>query len=278
MGADAFGLKPSKEYFCDALVTTALMNKYHPVRQYLSSLKWDGVRRVEEFLPHVTGCDDTALNRAIGMTVLIAGVRRIFTPGCKYDLLAIAEGPQGISKSTMWRALVPDPSWFTDTLEIGASSKETMEVTGGIWIAETPELGGMPKREVENTKSFVSRQIDKARLSYGKFATERPRQFICVGTTNDDKYLRDETGNRRFAPFECKREAVDVQYIIDNRDQLWAEAVVMEKEAPHPVTIDKSLWVGRRRSRGRQETYRYPSRRVPPRCAYAKRAYRLPQN
>lgn len=242
LGADSFGLRCPKDFFTEAIFNLANHNKQHPVRTYLSQIEWDGIPRSATWVSRVTGANDTPLNRAIGETFLIGAVRRILKPGSKVDMIPVFEGHQGGGKSTMLRTLCPDDSWFSDSLEIGSTNKEVIEQTRGKWICELPELTGMRKKEVEHVKVFSSRQSERARMSYDRCVTDKRREFVCAGTTNDDKYLRDKTGNRRWGPVATKAKDFDLVWLRENRDQLWAEAVVLEKTAAYPVTISPALW------------------------------------
>ncbi len=207
---------------------------YHPVHDYLARLQWDRKPRIDTWLVDYFGAEDTPLNRAFGRKILCAAVRRVRHPGCKFDYMLVVEGPQGIGKSSAILALCDDRDWFTDQLEIGADAKVTIEKTAGHWILEMPELDGLSRRDTNRVKSFIPTMIDSARLSYGRFTSKRPRQFILFGTTNESRYLTDTTGNRRF--WIVRATAADPAGIAAVRDQLWAEAA--EKEAGEDLTLD----------------------------------------
>lgn len=227
------GKEPAKEKIADAAALIGERRAYHPVRDYLSSLQWDGVERLNGWLVDYLGADDTPLNRAFARKVLCAAVRRVMQPGCKFDSMLVLQGIQGIGKSSAIRALCPDGHWFTDQLEIGADPKTTIEKTAGAWLIEMPELDGMGRRDANRVKSFVSTTEDRSRLAYGRFAVTRPRQFVLFGTTNEDRYLTDTTGNRRF--WIAKVSKANPVGIAAVRDQLWAEAVKAE--------IAEHLWL-----------------------------------
>jgi hypothetical protein len=236
-----FGFLPSAELFNSVVLDIAFDNRRNPVGEYLDTAQaaWDGTPRLDTVLSAYFGAEDTELHRAIGPIVFIAAVRRIRKPGCKFDEILILESEQGQNKSSAWRALAVSDRWFTDDLQIGARTKEVLEVVEGVWIAELSELRGMKASEVEGIKAFASRQEDRARLAYGRYTTYRPRRFIMVGSTNDRKYLRDGTGNRRFWPVATGR--IDLERIRADRDQLWAEAAVREA-AGESIRLDPSLW------------------------------------
>ena len=221
------GLPIDKDPAGDALSSLAHRNKRHPVREYLNGLEWDGIRRVDTWLPKYAGARDTKLNRVYGRKFLIGAVRRIMQPGVKLRAMPILEVVQNIVKSLVFMTLAVEPDWYTDILELGCDPKEVIELTEGKWIVETPELSGMTNRDVEHVKAMISRDVDKARLAYGRFSTEVPRQFVLGGTTNTEEYLKDRTGNTRFWGIKIF-EKPDIEALEEDRDQLWAEAVQIE--------------------------------------------------
>jgi hypothetical protein len=158
--------------------------------------------------------------------MLCAAVRRIRQPGCKFDHVLVLRGRQDLGKSSLIRALCPDPSWFTDQAKIGADAKETIERTSGAWIVEFPELDGLSRRDANAVKSFITTTLDRARPAYGRYTVDRPRQFVLFGTTNEQAFLSDTTGNRRFWVADVTR--CDIAGLAVARDQLWAEALQVE--------------------------------------------------
>lgn len=247
---EQFGFLPGKELFVDVVVAVALDNRCDPVREYLDGLKWDGTPRLDRWLSTYCGADASPFVNAAGAIVLIAAVRRVRTPGSKFDEMLVLESPQGQFKSTALRVLAVRDRWFTDELPLGARTKELMETLEGAWIVEAGELQGMRKGEVESIKAFLSRQEDKCRLSYGRVTTYRPRRFIVIGTTNSDRYLKDSTGNRRFWP--VKVGVIDVERLRADRDQLWAEAAHREA-AGESARLDASLWGEATKAQGDRE-------------------------
>ncbi|WP_052715051.1 virulence-associated E family protein [Paracoccus sp. 228] len=220
------GQEPAKDKVADAVSLIGKRNAYHPVRDYLTGLEWDGVERLDEWLINYAGAADNPLNRAIGRKVLCAAVRRAHRPGCKFDHMLVLQGPQDLGKSTLLKALCADGDWFTDQLEVGADPKVTIEKTAGAWIVEMAELDGLGKRDANRVKSFITTTHDRARLAYDRYPVTRGRQFVLFGTTNESAYLTDLTGNRRFWLVNVSR--ADHAAIHDVRDQLWAEAVARE--------------------------------------------------
>jgi putative DNA primase/helicase len=197
--------------------------RIHPVRQYLSALKWDGASRLETWLISYLKAEDTSLIRAIGARWMISAVARIMQPGAKVDHMLILEGPQGTKKSSALKTLAGD-DWFTDELaEIG--SKDAAQQMRGIWIIEIAELDAISRAEVSRIKAFLTRTTDRYRPPYDRYVVEVPRQCVFAGSVNPEAYLRDETGNRRFWPVRCGN--IDIDRLRCDREQLWAEAVAL---------------------------------------------------
>jgi predicted P-loop ATPase len=216
------------------------LNKFHPVREYLASLHWDGVERIDTWLTTYGGVEDNEYSRAVGALFLIAAVRRVRQPGCKFDEMVILEQEQqGTDKSTALATLAIRDEWFTDDLPLNIEGKQVIETLRGKWIVEAGELSGMKRTDIAHLKSFLSRQIDRARLAYGRIVSEVPRQCVIVGTTNDREYLRDTTGNRRYWPVRCQR--FDVAALHRDRDQLWAEAAAREATGIS-IRLAPELW------------------------------------
>lgn len=193
---------------------------FHPVREYLDGLAWDGVPRIDCWLSVYLGAQDNPYHRAIGARWLISGVARIYLPGAKADCALILEGPQGIKKSSALR-IIGQP-WFADRLSDLGSKDAAME-TKGVWIIEIAELDTMSRAEVGTIKAFMSRTHDRFRPPYGKRLVDLARQCVFAGSVNPEGgYLKDATGGRRFWPVVCG--AIDTVALERDRDQLWAEA------------------------------------------------------
>jgi hypothetical protein len=234
---ERYGFTPAKEFFWDVVIDLARRNSFHPVRDYLAGLVWDGVPRIDRWLTTYGGARADAYTSAVGGLILVAAVRRIRQPGCKFDemLLLISE-KQGKFKSTALRELTGD-DYFTDSFPLDADDKIVIEQTSGKWIVEAGELKGM--READSLKALLSKQVDRARLAYGKQPVEQPRHFIVIGTSNKSKPLSDPTGNRRFWPVGIGQ--FDVEAIRRDRDQLWAEAAHREAQGVS-IRLPESLW------------------------------------
>lgn len=210
----------------DAWGLVANENRYHPVRDYLESLMWDGVSRVETLFIEFMGAEDNAYTRSVSRIALTAAVARIFAPGIKYDNVVVLVGPQGCGKSTILKKLGRD--WFSDTLTT-MQGKEAYEQIQGFWIIEIGELAAMKRYEVETVKQFTSKSEDSYRAAYGHHVETHKRQCVFFGTTNTYDFLKDMTGNRRFLPVDVHPEKAvkDVWNDLDAKtvDQIWAEAV-----------------------------------------------------
>lgn len=233
-----FHFDPGKTNTIDAATFVCLENTHHPIREYLDGLTWDGKPRIETWLIDYLSAPDTPLNRALSKLVLTAAVRRIREPGVKFDHILVLEGEQGTGKSTAIRILAGADN-FSDQDILTVDSKQQMEAMEGIWIYEISELAGLNRSETNRVKAFASRQIDRGRPAYGHFRENRPRQTIFIGTTNEKRYLRDNTGNRRFSPVETGR--IDLDGLTRDRDQLWAEAASVEKTGVS-ISLPAELW------------------------------------
>lgn len=236
-----FRFLPPKEFFFDVICNLARVQHYHPVRDYLNEAqsRWDGAARLDTWLQTYAGAEDTPFNRAAGVCWMLAAVRRIRQPGCKFDELPVLEAPQGTLKSSMLAVLAVHPDWFTDGVQLNAEAKVVIEQTRGKWIAEIAEMAGMRKAELEKIKAFTSRQRDSARRVWGKLAEHVDRAFVCMGTTNTELYLTDLTGARRFWPI--KTEKIDLEALKRDLKQLWGEAAAREAKG-ESIRLPESLW------------------------------------
>ncbi len=211
---------PPRAEIVDAILIAAQRHRFHPVRLYLEKLRWDGVDRLDFWLKDAfkSPAPDKYLS-IIGPKFLIGSVARVMNPGCKMDNVLILEGEQGRGKSTAVAILYGD--WFSDApLPIG--DKDAYQTIQGVWGAELAELDSFNKSESTSAKAFFSQIRDRYRPSYGHNAQDFPRQTVFLGTTNQDEYLKDYSGNRRYWPILCKE--VNTEWMRKNRDQLWAEA------------------------------------------------------
>lgn len=217
------GLKTiGKELVGDAVSTVARLRQFHPIRNMLNGLAHDGSPRLDSWLVRLAGAEDTLYTRAVGRKFLLQMVARVMQPGCKADHTLVLIGPQGAGKSALCR-LLAGATYFTDTLPAITGGKDVMEHLQGVWLAELAELAPSRKSEAEDLKAFLTGTVDRFRVAYGKRTESFSRQNVFVGTTNDDEFLRDATGGRRFWPVHVGK--VDLAGLAAERDQLFAEAV-----------------------------------------------------
>jgi hypothetical protein len=238
-----YHFRPGKEFFWDVVTDGARSHAFHPVREYLAHQEalWDGQSRIDDWLIEYAGAADTPFVRAVGRIVLVAAVRRVRDPGCKFDeMLVLEDVRQGSEKSTALSILAVQPDWFSDDLPLNADTKRVIESLSGRWIVEAGELKGMRHGEVEHLKALLSRQVDRSRMAYGRLVQEVPRQCVIIGTTNSSVYLKDTTGNRRFWPVEVN--GIDTPALRRDRDQIWGEAAALEA-AGESIRLPQELWL-----------------------------------
>jgi predicted P-loop ATPase len=213
---------------------------FHPVRDYLDKLVWDGTPRVDTWLRDYMQAEDCEYVNTVGRLFLLAAAKRVREPGCKFDECVVLIGGEGIGKSSSIKALVPDRRLFSDSLPLGQDPKQTVEKTEGVWICESAELVGNTPAKINEIKAFLSRQEDGPfRAAWGIESTVRPRQFIPIATNNDPLFLSSLHGNRRFWPvrvWHCSHERLAVE-----RDQIWAEVAKREAEG-ESILLPKALW------------------------------------
>lgn len=210
----------------DALMEIQGKNKFHPVRNYLRGLEWDGIPRLDSLLVDYLGAEDTEYVRAVTRKMFVAAVGRVLVPGIKFDNVLVMVGPQGIGKSYIIKLL--GQGWHSDSIST-VQGKEAYEQLQGAWLIELAELSATRKAEAEAVKHFISKQEDSYRVAYGRQVSTFPRQCVFFGTTNDRTFLKDKTGNRRFWPVVvniCERKKDLFKDMVQHEiDQLWAEAV-----------------------------------------------------
>ena len=206
-----------------AVSVVSRISAVHPIRDFLNGLEWDGVPRANRWLIDFGGAKNTPYVRAVSGMWLLSAVARAFRPGCQVDHVLILEGDQGIGKSSLLRAIVPDPDWFLVDVGSEFGEVDSYQKLKGKWIVEMSELDSLNKSELTAAKSFLTCPVDTYRKSYGRTMQDYPRHTVFAGTTNKDTYLQDETGNRRFWPVRLKK--IDLVSARLYREQIWAEAV-----------------------------------------------------
>ncbi len=209
----------------DAVELAMLSCKRHPVREYLNSLTWDGQSRMDTLFIDYLDAADNEYTREVTRKALIGAVARIYSPGCKHDHALVLVGPQGCRKSTTLAKL--GRQWFSDSLYT-VSGKDAYEQLQGHWIIEMGEMAATKKAELEQIKQFMSKQTDSYRAAYARRTQEHPRQCAFFGTTNDNEFMRDSTGGRRFWPVVVTDKGRELGGMLTDEivDQVWAEAVM----------------------------------------------------
>lgn len=230
-----------KEKIADALTAVLTRRSYHPIRDYLNGLTWDGVPRLDRIIIDYMGAEDSELNRAMSRKHFVAAVARVFNPGCKYDYCLIMSGAEGIGKSTLLRVM--GGKWFNDSITT-LEGKEGMEQLRRAWVVELGELSSIKRSDVEQVKAHLSKQVDIYRAAYARRVLEHPRQCVFCGTTNEALFLKGDTGNRRFwvipVVAELRKYKDWSEAIRRDRDQLWAEAVHYYKQG-EPLYLSEEL-------------------------------------
>lgn len=227
----------------EALVRYSKKNSYNPIRDFIESVKWDGVKRVETLFIDYNGAEDNLYTRVISKKILEAAVARIFHPGCKWDYMPILVGDQGCGKSyilyLLAGGLTNGGKWFQDAVP-DFKSKSAYEAVDGKWIVEIGELAGFNYSDMETVKLFLSKSEDVYRKAYAKFPGFYPRTCIFVGTSNADNFLRDSTGERRFFPITCSssriKKSLIKEFTKEEVNQVWAEALELYKSDNEPLT------------------------------------------
>ena len=223
----------------DALALAFENHSYHPIKDYLNSLTWDGVKRINTLFIDYLGAEDNLYVRTVTRKIIVAAVARVFVPGIKFDNMPVLSGPQGIGKSTLIKKLGKE--WYSDSLTT-VQGKEAYEQLQGVWMIEMGEMMATKKADIEATKHFLSKTEDIYRVAYGRRTSRFPRQCIFIGTTNDNEFLRDRTGNRRFWPIDvgvCSHSKNVWEHMNkDEVNQIWAEAVELWKNK-EPLHLSK---------------------------------------
>ena len=206
-----------------AVQNAAQQNIYNPVRDYLKSLEWDGIPRIDDWLHYSLAAEDTEINSKMGRMFLIAACRRACFRKYKFDSMLILEGPKGLQKSTACRVLFGDDYFVEGTGDI--RKEETIKKLAGKWAAEIPEGNGFLSASAEAQKEFLSKEADTYRRAYATWDCTVPRRFVLIMTTNASEYLQETETDRRFWSVKCGVTGdTDIDWLRENRDQLWAEA------------------------------------------------------
>lgn len=235
-----YGLK-SRQDFADALKNVSMRNKFHPVRELLDSLTWDGKEHIRSLLPEYLGAEDSDYTYQVMRLWMLGAVSRVYKPGSKFDYTIILQGSQGVGKSTFLKLMALDDLWFNDSLDSLDSDKAVQSLTGS-WIIELAELKSLARTAggVESVKRFLTATQDKYRIPYERRADTFYRQCVFAGTTNKDDFLQDETGNRRFLIIHTgvakPSKSLFTPEVMEDIKQAWAEAVhIWKNEDPQLI-------------------------------------------
>lgn len=243
---DQYGLPSiSRAALMEAIQTVAHTRRFHPIREELQALTWDGKARINNWLVHILGESPDSLRpqmleylQTVGRCWLLGMINRVMQPGCKFDYCPVLEGVGGLRKSTMVEILA-GTKYFSDTpFEVGRG-KEAQEQVQGLWLYEIAEMTHFSKSEVGAIKAFITSKVDRYRVAYGATVGSFARQCVLVGTTNENTYLRDRTGNRRFWPIPVKH-VINTEWLVKYRNQLLAEAYALyELGTPYTPTPEQ---------------------------------------
>jgi putative DNA primase/helicase len=213
----------------EVLDTHIIANKFHPIRDYLDTLSWDGMKRAESVFVDYMGAEDTPYTRTVTRKTLVAAVARVFEPGCKFDHVLTLVGAEGKMKSSLLGKLGRE--WFSDSFNFNMlKSKEAYEQIQGFWIIEIAELVGLRKAEQEAAKNFISKQSDSFRAAYARNLVTLLRQNIFVASSNKKQFLQSAYGNRRWWGVEVgvndPTKHVFKDLTAEEVAQIWAEVMV----------------------------------------------------
>lgn len=244
-------LEKNYEFVSDKVITKAMNivaseNSYHPIRDFLERLEWDGISRIDTLLPKYLGADDNEYTREVMRLLMMAAIKRVYEPGCKFEIMVCLVGGQGAGKSTFFRFLSCMDEWFSDDLK-RLDDDNVFRKLQGHWFKEMSEMiATVNAKCIEDIKSFISRQKETYKIPYETHPEDRPRQCVFVGTSNNMDFLPlDRTGNRRFAPIQVHAERVEKHILEDEEEsrkyiiQAWAEAIELYRNSNHDLKLTK---------------------------------------
>ncbi len=246
-----YEVKNRNDYF-DAIKNVSMRNKFHPVRDILDGLEFDGEDHIRSLLPDYLGVEDTNYSYQVMRLWMLGAVARVYEPGCKFDYTMIFTGPQGLGKSTFLKMMALNDNWFNDSLDSLDSDKAAQSLMGS-WIVELAELKSLARTAggVESVKRFLTAVQDKYRAPYERRADIFLRQCVFAGTTNKSDFLQDETGNRRFLIIQTgvnkPEKSLFVPQAMQDMKAAWAQAVhIWKTEKPELILPDSCLEEARR--------------------------------
>ena len=232
----------------NAFRVVASKHCFHPIQDYLNELKWDGVQRVRYALHHFLGADVSDYNEACLKVFMLGAVKRIFQPGCKFELMLVLTGSQGAGKSTFLRFLAIRDEWFSDDLK-RLDDEKIYQRLAGHWLLEMSEMVATANaKSIEDIKSFLSRNKDTYKFPYDRYAADHLRQCVFAGTTNKTDFLpMDRSGNRRFLPVQVHPERAEVHILTDEAasrayiNQMWSEIMAIYKSGEYSIHLNRDM-------------------------------------
>ena len=244
---DKYGLTSEKKIE-KAISIVADCNKYHPIRDYLNSLKWDGTERIRYALTRYLGAEDSEYTYECLRLFMLGAIRRVFKPGCKFEVMLCLVGGQGAGKSTFFRLLAGKDEWFSDDLR-KLDDENVYRKLQGHWIIEMSEMIATANaKSIEEIKSFLSRQKEVYKIPYETHPADRLRQCVFGGTSNAMDFLPlDRSGNRRFLPVQVCPEQAEVHILEDEAasraylQQVWAEAMTIYRAGGWKLTFSPEM-------------------------------------
>ena len=244
---DKYGLTSEKK-IQKAISIIADCNKYHPIRDYLNSLEWDGTERIRYALTRFLGAEDSEYTYQCLRLFMLGAISRVFKPGCKFEVMLCLVGGQGAGKSSFFRLLAVKDEWFSDDLK-KIDDDNVYRKMQGHWIIEMSEMIATANaKSIEEIKSFISRAKETYKVPYETHPADRLRQCVFGGSSNTMDFLPlDRSGNRRFLPIMVHPEKAEV-HILENEaasrafvDMMWAEAMFIYQNSPVKLTLSKDM-------------------------------------
>lgn len=227
---EARGFKnPGQDLVREAVRCVAEQHSFDSAINWAQALQWDGVLRVERFFETYLGVAPSAYSRAVGLYLWTALAGRCLEPGCKVDMVPVLIGEQGTGKTSMVEALAPTDEAFLEVNLEQRNEDQMARALRGKLVGEIAELRGLRTRDAEDIKAWITRRHEEIRALYAEFHTKYPRRLVMIGTGNQEEFLDDETGERRWLPLRVGR--TDLEALRRDRDQLWAEGVVLWRQA-----------------------------------------------
>ena len=244
---ETYGLTNEKK-IDNAIGIVANENKYHPIRDYLNTLVWDGTERIRFCLRHFLGADADDYTYEALKLFLLGAISRAFQPGCKFEIMLCLVGGQGAGKSTFFRLLAVRDEWFSDDLR-KLDDDNVYRKLQGHWIIEMSEMMATANaKSIEEIKSFLSRQKEVYKIPYETHPADRPRQCVFGGTSNALDFLPlDRSGNRRFIPVMVYPEQAEVHILEDEAasrayiEQMWAEAMEIYRSGRFKLAFSPAM-------------------------------------